>query len=708
MPYIFQNKSKSSIIFYADDGFELNDSDRLLRMLFSLKKRFDLDLFLVLNLVEELSLFNLAILNESYASEVHISGNSLYAFSDAIAVAMRVKTEYAYVCPLNYLQLNFNEIVRLIFDIENSNPSDQLIMCGNGGIFRVHVNYLRNLNFDYVGNSLNYFLNKIKEKNSDPLKNLNLENAKFEIFNSNQRQVFISSAAVDRMFGLQRLIESSLMFDGSNLSNYSKIFLIKNDAILHYSEHKQLIPVVKEIKHEIDIYPGPSVQYKTDFGDSDLNIPRTILRLKTKNNLISSSILENSRVGYIMSNYNKCKYIVASIFSLLSQFHKNIHIYFWDDVSSDNSKLIFGKFLNFIDLSVVNITWNFGETNRGTYWIRNDIIYRSKKDIDYYFINDSDDYSSLRRTEFQLNYIASNPSIELVMVDIVRTDGSYKLLSMNNEIERYGTATTAFRSSLIDKIGFFQVFRKNTDTEFIDRVKTFIGDKAAILEHYPGLFQTFDGTNLTSDIYTITDGGSTIEVSTGLRGVHDLLFRKHHSRLTLSTLPSHFSFPESTIPGEFKRLDKSFFVEGYVAFDSVCLFLTDRLEISNELFEQIKKSGYLIIYKNNQEDYIFEKKDSEIFSTDLDFIRALSAYLKSYSFYGYIMSSNYVHNKNELKKSPSSFLKKNLSSMVHTSKCNGDKFIYDSTGSVLSRSLFSISNPSELIFFAPYNAIAYG
>ena len=699
--------NESSAVFYADPLIDCPNPEKLKNKLFALKKRFNLNISLVLNSTHELKGFDLHRLRENYGvSDVHVTGDAAYTFSDAVAVAMRAKTANSYLCSLHFLNDRFNDVVRFVFDTERTTNTITDID-STGEMHWLSVAKLRSLNFDYVGQSSSWFYSCLYQAQSGGAVTEGLLDKLSIAPESVRKQAFISEYAVRRMFGLDKLRQSNLLFDGLALNSYAEVCIVGPKKISSLDAGKKSeVTLVQETPHEIDIYPAPSVKYASESPPKSLSIPRTILRISMVDGLKSSNHPEEARVGYIMSNYNKSRYITASIFSILSQFHENITLFFWDDVSTDDSQSVMESLLKCIDLSKVNVIWNFGTVNRGTYWIRNDIIYQSKKDIDYYFINDSDDYSSARRTEFQLQRLNADPAVEVAMVDIVRTDGNYKLLSMNNEIERYGTATTAFRSSLIDKIGYFQVFRKNTDTEFIERVKTFIGESAVARDHYPGLYQTFDGSNLTSDIYTISDGNSTIEVSTGLRGVHDLLWRKHHSRLKLENLPAHFSFPESTIPGEFKRLDRSFFVQGYDAFDSVCVYLARPDEIPSEIREQMKKGGYLIISSTQQGDLVFEKNGQENFTTDLDFPHALSAYLGVASFQGYIISQNFLPKFTDFKRSAGSLLKSSLREFVHKSKSTGDSTVYDLSGSILPSSIFGSGMFPQFGFFASYVALA--
>ena len=84
----------------------------------------------------------------------------------------------------------------------------------------------------------------------------------------------------------------------------------------------------------------------------------------------------------------------------------------------------------------------------------------------------------------------------------------------------------------------------------------------------------------------------------------------------------------------------------------------------------------------------------------------MSAYLHTNSFYGYIISKNFLPKITDFKKSPSSLLKSSIKELVHKSKSTGDTSVFDPQGLRLPLSLFSSVLTDEIKFFAAYSVIA--
>ena len=664
------NATDSLRMYIYFDEFHGSQSHDIAKFIAILSTRFKINPILFLDNFENAQKLNLDSVWNAGINEIHISGNQKYVFSDTLALASRVKDDRVIICSAKFLCQSFTKVIRFINDCKYK-LDEEFFANGGGNIFNISTTKLRHLGFEYVKITPKKFLQTIDSSDSTLLVN---DEGDHVPNNSPNYEVYISENAVNRMYGLDRLVTSDLLFGGVKLRSCQSIYLIgSNGAVNLYDvKQKKIFQQIKADQLYLDLYPGP-IEVSIDIAsEKSISIPRPILLIKKLSPEHKKALKSNSRVGYIMSNYNKESYIAASIFSVISQSYENINLFFCDDVSTDHSKNYFEQFLKYVDLSKVNIEWKFNQVNRGTYWIRNDTIFNSLDKIDYYFINDSDDYSSMLRTVFQLDCFEGNKDVKAVIVDIVRTDKNYKLLSMNNEIERYGTATTAFSADLIKKIGYFQNVRKNADTEFIARIKTFYSDNALLRLPYPGLFQPFDGSNLTSDIYTIADGNSTIEVSTGMRGLHDIVWRRHHARLTLDKLPSHFAFPQSSIPLDYEKIDESFFVKGYLGFDDLILFMGRRNSKDAEFYNQLLESKHTLMFSLDHSECQFEKKGLKSFRSDLDLISAIKAYVKKSNFSGYIMSVNFLDNIAIEKITPGTLIRKNLSNHIYLLKCNAD------------------------------------
>jgi hypothetical protein len=189
-------------------------------------------------------------------------------------------------------------------------------------------------------------------------------------------------------------------------------------------------------------------------------------------------------------------------------------------------------------------------TNRGTYWIRNEALFTIADPTALFLVNDSDDVSSLQRVWLHLQLLRADSQASGCFMDIVRVDERYLPMRLEAEIERYGTASLAFKASLIDEVGYFENVKRNADTEFIERCRVLKGSKALPWHRYPCLFQVFDGRNLTADIYEVQGDASRITADHSVRAQHTLLFRKQHRGLQSATAKRLYTFPESGVRAE--------------------------------------------------------------------------------------------------------------------------------------------------------------
>ncbi len=228
-----------------------------------------------------------------------------------------------------------------------------------------------------------------------------------------------------------------------------------------------------------------------------VNVPRQIL-IGQRCPIARSNLrdFQNVEAVFIASNYNKARYLQSSLYSLMMQSHSRVRVEMVDDLSNDDSVVCVQTFKQLMGLADDLIHLRSNYVNRGTYWIRNDVIAQNRQSSSVFFINDSDDYSSALRATLQLAVVQSMPMRQGNFFNIVRVDSRYASLPLNGEVERYGTASLCFTPELIRKVGYFQCIKKNADTEFIERVKHFEGTEALPWLRYPVLFQPFDGGNL--------------------------------------------------------------------------------------------------------------------------------------------------------------------------------------------------------------------
>ena len=95
-------------------------------------------------------------------------------------------------------------------------------------------------------------------------------------------------------------------------------------------------------------------------------------------------VKEKPSVDVILPNYNKAKFLEEAINSVVNQTYKNWHLYIVDDCSSDESKKVIDKFLNFKNITTIKLIKNKGPSFCRNYGMR---ISKSK----YISFIDSDD-----------------------------------------------------------------------------------------------------------------------------------------------------------------------------------------------------------------------------------------------------------------------------------------------------------------------------
>lgn len=392
------------------------------------------------------------------------------------------------------------------------------------------------------------------------------------------------------------------------------------------------------------------------------------------------------RVVFIASNYNKSRYLHASLYSLVMQTHPRVQVEMVDDLSSDPSFARVQDFLRLTGLREDFLQLRSNEVNRGTYWIRNDIVSRHRDDAEVLFVNDSDDCSSALRASLQLAALHVPGSAGLAnFFNIVRVDSGYAPLPLNDEVERYGTASLCFRPELIRRVGYFQNLKKNADTEFIERVKRFEGAQAIPWLRYPVLFQPFDGGNLTADIYSFQNGGGGIAAGQGNRGLHTEIFRRQHDRLQRKAVAAHFGFPHSTLTRDYSRLGSDFLVEGYAGPDGCILWWPQRPR--TDMADAWRRRGVVQLwYEPATASWLFSSRRHDPFSCDLGLHQAWAAYLQSQpDAVGYVVAADLAGLPAAVADLPE-LLSGPLSGWIHRSKVLADRWALRRDGNTLAQS----------------------
>lgn len=383
--------------------------------------------------------------------------------------------------------------------------------------------------------------------------------------------LFVTETGMQRLGGAARFKTLPLYLGGMRVDAFDKVTLLtlENEACA-VSLDPILWPKIEAIRSVgdddgviFDIWPAPHAFGATPLLEDGQGVyaPRQILvgrRCPVPTSVMASTSMAREAV-FVMSNYNKATYLHPALYGWVMQTHPSVRLEIVDDISTDASAAKIHEFMGLMGLNAALMRVDSNQKKRGTYWIRNSIILQHLKDDVVFFINDSDDVSSALRATLQLTTLATDVRRRACLFNIVRVDKNYSPLPLNGEVERYGTASLCFQSGLIQKVGYFQNLKKNADTEFIRRVKRFLGTAANPWIRHPVMFQPFDGKNLTADVYKIEQG--SIAMSLDSRKLHLEIADRHHERLTLEDLPESFRFPDFSLPPDYAPLGEEFLIE---------------------------------------------------------------------------------------------------------------------------------------------------
>ena len=103
-------------------------------------------------------------------------------------------------------------------------------------------------------------------------------------------------------------------------------------------------------------------------------------------------------VDIIMPNFNKGKFILKAVNSVIGQSYKNWKLYIIDDNSNDNSKKIINKFSDHKKVRTFLL-----KKNKGPSYCRNLILKKAKSKFIAFL--DSDDYWKKNKLELQINFM---------------------------------------------------------------------------------------------------------------------------------------------------------------------------------------------------------------------------------------------------------------------------------------------------------------
>lgn len=382
--------------------------------------------------------------------------------------------------------------------------------------------------------------------------------------------LFLTAKFVERVGGIDSVLTENEIYVGENpICKYSNLWILSER---HSSvQIKKINPTVNvfyvptnlrinELDYIIDINPAFLSTLQTS-NNAQLRVPR--LFLSARKAPVWPISHESKRCTFVMSNYNKADYVASALFSIFLQQYEKISISFVDDNSSDNSIDIAVRMRAKLSDKSIDFSIRRNSKNRGTYWIRNSSINQCISRGSFYFVNDSDDFSSSYRAAIQATIIDKNEKAEEAHInfgDIVRVSSNFEILPLDLKVERYGTASLAASACVHSVAGYYENIMKNADTEFIERLRHFFGKSSAKWFRYPVLWQPFDGNNLTSDIYQKNNEGQLAQKLTK-RDIHREIFAKMHKNLSKGELSTVYSYPNFSYSKEYKAKLADFLIK---------------------------------------------------------------------------------------------------------------------------------------------------
>jgi glycosyltransferase involved in cell wall biosynthesis len=502
-------------------------------------------------------------------------------------------------------------------------------------------------------------------------------------------RLFVTETGLGRLGGWETFRTRPIRFGGVDVSQFDAVSVLSlnGESQSKGEDAWRTLPGIVRSETEgesvvFDIWPAPYSPPVPDGASEDaaIDLPRQILvgrRCPVPVSTVGKA-RDDQEAVYIMSNFNKARYLHAALYGWLMQTHSRIKLEIVDDISTDESVEKAREFFAILSVDPALFALEVNEAKRGTYWIRNLIISRNRRDDVVFFVNDSDDISSALRTTLQMAALTSMNIDFACLFNIIRVDGQYAPLPLNDEVERYGTASLCFKANLIDKVGFFQNIRKNADTEFIRRVKRFAGKSSLSWIKLPVMFQPFDGGNLTADICSLSESGGKLTVDNNLRATHIEIADLHHQSLDPDTLPAHFDFPLSTLPKAYERLGHEFLIDGYRLPDTVVVVLQGP-DVEQE--SSFLLAGVPVVVRGAGNDWILRTSEGDEIQSSSGFFAVLKQYSEQSALHAYVTTSQLVNNVREPRDHSDGFAGKEFSNLVLRSKAKGDRYAMKYDGS---------------------------
>jgi|GEM_PF-1484460 len=689
------------LVVVLEPGLSARALDLLLTRCSLLKRRFAPTLTGVAGGLSVLAASGLQhVLAQGVFGALYFSGDFGFTTADAVTAARRAGKANNLFLPANALLQDFALCLRLMVEIQGQ-PHEVAWVPALCGLFS-HQSRLDSIPAPHADEALSDWQDRVVRQLDGTDAPCHVHGAAWTgeagalpaaSLATRRHELYVTATGLARFGGAQRFRSLPLQFGRVPVRSCGCLHALDNDirewrdppadatqelCLLPGSMPGQVEPDKPE-RYLLDVVPAGGCA--GDDGPDEpqcFRLPRQMLQLRAVALEAPTSAMEAApaRMVFATSNFEKGRFVPAGLYAMAMQSHPRVEICLTDDNSSDDSVALARRFSDLMLPQTNPVILRVNPCNRGTYWIRNEIIYSASDAQAIFLINDSDDVSSLQRAWLQDQWIRQDSNASGCFLDIVRVDDCYNPMKMDAEIERYGTASLAIRGALIEEIGFFENIQRNADTEFIERCRVLKGRKALPWHRYPCLFQVFDGKNLTADIYKAEKEGKRIVADHSARSQHTMLFRRRHQNLTFADARRIYSFPESGVGADYKGLGGKFLVAGYEGTDDIVVLTTaaedvcKRLVLAAATVLQVRGSA---VSGEGRQVTTFGVNGKE-FRTDLGVGAAMRHLLEIEGFSGYVLickGGSWLEGLSE-----SGSLLRSLHAIVHQSKRHGDQPLY--------------------------------
>jgi hypothetical protein len=176
----------------------------------------------------------------------------------------------------------------------------------------------------------------------------------------------------------------------------------------------------------------------------------------------------NELVTIVMTTYNAAATLALSVASIQAQTCSNWELIIVDDVSSDDTREVIERLAN----EDARVSYIFKTENQGTYLAKNEGMKIANGE--FITFHDSDDWMHPMRLERHLQEMTSGAACTTSRW--IRMDSSgMAVVRRGGPFIHVNPASTFFRRSAIDAVGYFEGVRTGADSEMLARLRATFG-----------------------------------------------------------------------------------------------------------------------------------------------------------------------------------------------------------------------------------------